>query len=76
MDKNEKSRPEDAGSGGGLFSLAAFRLGATVTSFDVDPDSVACTQELKRRYGAAGEIEWRMDRGRHSPLTRQTLKKR
>jgi ribosomal protein L11 methylase PrmA len=38
MDKNEKSRPEDAGSGGGLFSLAAFRLGATVTSFDVDPD--------------------------------------
>ena len=53
----------DAGSGSGLFSLAAFRLGATVTSFDVDSDSVACTQELKRRYGAAGETEWRILHG-------------
>ena len=40
----------DAGSGSGLFSLAARRLGATVTSFDFDPQSVACTAELKRRY--------------------------
>lgn len=49
----------DAGSGSGLFSLAAHRLGAAVTSFDVDPDSVASTQELKRRFGqdAAG---WRV----------------
>lgn len=38
MDNREKSRPEDAGSGSGLFSLAAFCLGATVTSFDVDSD--------------------------------------
>lgn len=53
----------DAGSGSGLFSLAAFRLGATVTSFDVDSDSVACTQELKRRYGTAGETEWRILHG-------------
>lgn len=40
----------DAGSGSGLFSLAARRLGATVTSFDFDPQSVACTAELRRRY--------------------------
>jgi len=40
----------DAGSGSGLFSLAARRLGATVVSFDYDPQSVACTNELKRRY--------------------------
>ena len=40
----------DIGSGSGLFSLAARRLGASVTSFDFDPRSVACTAELKRRY--------------------------
>lgn len=40
----------DIGSGSGLFSLAARRLGATVYSFDYDPYSVACTAELKRRY--------------------------
>lgn len=40
----------DIGSGSGLFSLAARRLGATVHSFDYDPQSVACTTELKRRY--------------------------
>jgi len=40
----------DVGSGSGLFSLAARRLGATVFSFDFDPQSVACTEELKKRY--------------------------
>lgn len=40
----------DIGSGSGLFSLAARRLGASVYSFDYDPQSVACTAELKRRY--------------------------
>jgi cyclopropane fatty-acyl-phospholipid synthase-like methyltransferase len=40
----------DAGSGSGLFSLAARRLGAEVHSFDYDPQSVACTRELKNRY--------------------------
>jgi 2-polyprenyl-6-hydroxyphenyl methylase/3-demethylubiquinone-9 3-methyltransferase len=40
----------DVGSGSGLFSLAARRLGARVHSFDYDPKSVACTQELRRRY--------------------------
>ncbi|MGH9835189.1 MAG: class I SAM-dependent methyltransferase [Blastocatellia bacterium] len=40
----------DIGSGSGLFSLAARRLGARVHSFDYDPKSVACTAELKRRF--------------------------
>ncbi len=41
----------DIGSGSGLFSLAAMRLGAArVHSFDYDPQSAACAQELKRRY--------------------------
>jgi 2-polyprenyl-6-hydroxyphenyl methylase/3-demethylubiquinone-9 3-methyltransferase len=42
----------DVGSGSGLFSLAARRLGARVHSFDFDPVSVACTAELRRRYFA------------------------
>ena len=40
----------DAGSGSGLFSLAARRMGATVHSFDFDPKSVACASELKKRF--------------------------
>lgn len=40
----------DIGSGSGLFSLAARRLGAKVFSFDFDPQSVACTQALKKRF--------------------------
>src|SRR5438105_5478614 len=40
----------DIGSGSGLFSLAARRLGASVHSFDYDTHSVACTRELRRRY--------------------------
>lgn len=51
----------DAGSGSGLFSLAAARLGARrVHSFDFDPDSVGCTQELRRRYFPAAEY-WTID---------------
>lgn len=40
----------DVGSGSGLFSLAARRLGAKVFSLDYDPQSVACTSELRNRY--------------------------
>jgi|CXWL01.1.fsa_nt_gi 2-polyprenyl-6-hydroxyphenyl methylase/3-demethylubiquinone-9 3-methyltransferase len=47
----------DIGSGSGLSSLAARRLGAKVHSFDFDPDSVACTTELKRRY-FPGDEQW------------------
>jgi SAM-dependent methyltransferase len=53
----------DAGSGSGLFSLAAVQLGAArVHSFDYDPGSVACTAELKRRY-APGFAAWTIERG-------------
>jgi 2-polyprenyl-3-methyl-5-hydroxy-6-metoxy-1,4-benzoquinol methylase len=41
----------DVGSGSGLFSLAAMRLGAArVHSFDFDPKSVACGRALKSRF--------------------------
>ena len=41
----------DIGSGSGLFSLGAVRLGALkVNSFDVDEDSVGCANLLKKRY--------------------------
>ena len=38
----------DIGSGSGLSSLAARRLGAMVHSFDYDPQSVACTPSRTR----------------------------
>lgn len=47
----------DIGSGSGLSSLAARRLGARVVSLDYDPRSVACTQELRRRY-FTDDPEW------------------
>jgi ribosomal protein L11 methylase PrmA len=41
----------DTGSGSGLCSLAEMGLGARRDySFDFDPDRVACTSELRRRY--------------------------
>jgi 2-polyprenyl-6-hydroxyphenyl methylase/3-demethylubiquinone-9 3-methyltransferase len=52
----------DIGSGSGLFSLAARRLGARVYSFDYDPQSVACTAELKRRY-FQDDAEWVIEEG-------------
>lgn len=52
----------DIGSGSGLFSLAARRLGARVYSFDYDSNSFACTEELKRRYFPDDE-NWRVEQG-------------
>ena len=52
----------DVGSGSGLSSLAARRLGATVTSFDYDGQSVACTEELRRRY-LADDPSWIIEQG-------------
>ncbi|MGA7616388.1 MAG: class I SAM-dependent methyltransferase [Thermoanaerobaculia bacterium] len=52
----------DIGSGSGLFSLAARRLGATVHSFDFDPQSVRCTAELRRRYDPDAR-EWTIEEG-------------
>ena len=52
----------DIGSGSGLFSLAARRLGARVHSFDYDPQSVASTRELKRRYFPE-DSDWTVEEG-------------
>jgi 2-polyprenyl-6-hydroxyphenyl methylase/3-demethylubiquinone-9 3-methyltransferase len=52
----------DAGSGSGLFSLAARNLGARVRSFDYDADSVACTTEMRRRFGE-GDATWIVEPG-------------
>jgi 2-polyprenyl-6-hydroxyphenyl methylase/3-demethylubiquinone-9 3-methyltransferase len=52
----------DVGSGSGLFSLAARRLGATVHSFDNDSLCVACTKELKRRF-FPDDNNWKVDQG-------------
>lgn len=53
----------DVGSGSGLFSLAAMRLGAArVHSFDYDAESVACTRELRRRY-FPDAANWTVEQG-------------
>ena len=52
----------DIGSGSGLFSLAARRLGAKVHSFDFDSNSFACTQELRNRY-FPNDPDWRVEQG-------------
>lgn len=40
----------DIGCGSGLMSLAARKLGAKVTSFDYDKNSVECAKYLKRKF--------------------------
>jgi 2-polyprenyl-6-hydroxyphenyl methylase/3-demethylubiquinone-9 3-methyltransferase len=52
----------DVGCGSGLFSLAARKLGAKVHSFDLDPLSIACAAELKRRYFPEDE-KWIIEQG-------------
>lgn len=52
----------DIGSGSGLFSLAAKRLGAKVHSFDFDSNSYACTKELKRRF-FENDDNWTVEQG-------------
>ena len=57
-----KKRFLDIGSGSGLHSLAARRMGANVHAFDYDKQSVACTEELKRRY-FPGDENWTIQQG-------------
>jgi 2-polyprenyl-3-methyl-5-hydroxy-6-metoxy-1,4-benzoquinol methylase len=52
----------DIGSGSGLFSLAARRLGARVHSLDYDPRSVACTAELRHRF-FPDDPDWKIEEG-------------
>ena len=48
----------DVGCGSGLFSWAAYKLGAKrVVSFDVNPNSVACCEQLRSDEGAPGYWE-------------------
>jgi len=52
----------DIGCGSGLFSLAAYRLGAKqITSVDVDPFSVECTTRLSETVGTPKS--WRVVHG-------------
>ena len=50
----------DVGTGSGLFSLAARKLGAHVHCFDYDPASAACARELKQRYQPKDDC-WTID---------------
>lgn len=52
----------DIGSGSGLFSLAAHRLGAHVVSIDFDPECVSCTQHL-HQLESDGQSDWYVRRG-------------
>ncbi|MDD4004141.1 MAG: class I SAM-dependent methyltransferase [Elusimicrobiaceae bacterium] len=52
----------DIGCGSGLFSLAARNLGATVHSFDYDPQSVACALELRGRF-RPDDSNWTIGQG-------------
>lgn len=52
----------DIGSGSGLFSLAAYQLGAIVYSFDYDQNSVECTKFLKQQY-ASDSDNWIVEQG-------------
>lgn len=62
----------DIGCGSGLFSLAARRLGAEVLSFDFDLQSVACANELRRRYFPEDRA-WRVEEG--SVLDREYMQR-
>jgi len=55
-------RALDIGSGSGLSSLVMRQLGADVVAFDYDADSVACTEELRRRY-APDTTNWQIMQG-------------
>jgi 2-polyprenyl-3-methyl-5-hydroxy-6-metoxy-1,4-benzoquinol methylase len=59
MNNLDGKRFLDVGSGSGLMSLAARRLGASVVSFDFDPQSVACTNDLRNRFFAA-DPDWQV----------------
>ena len=61
-DRLDGQRFLDVGSGSGLFSLAAHRLGAEVYSFDFDARSVECTELLRLRFGDS-EQSWQIRHG-------------
>lgn len=61
----------DIGCGSGLFSLAAWRLGAAqITSIDVDRDSVECCRRLASHVDKKDSSEWNIV---HGSILDQTL---
>ncbi len=52
----------DIGSGSGLFSLVARRLGAVVYSFDYDKNSVECTKYLRQKF-FSDDSKWIIEQG-------------
>lgn len=60
----------DIGSGSGLFSLAARRLGASVHSIDFDAECVACARSLRDRH-CGDDAQWTIAEG--SALDAATL---
>ena len=60
----------DVGSGSGLSSLSALNLGAEVTSFDYDQESVEATKQLKEMFASDSNI-WSIEVG--SVLDRQYM---
>ena len=70
VDRLEGKTFIDLGSGSGLSSLAARRLGARVHSLDYDAESVACTQALRERFYADDPL-WTVERA--SVLEAQSL---
>ncbi|HJP60535.1 MAG TPA: class I SAM-dependent methyltransferase [Gemmatimonadaceae bacterium] len=70
VDNLAGKRFADIGSGSGLFSLAARRLGAEVVSMDYDPESVGCTAQLRDRF-FPDDTRWLVQRG--SALDRSYL---
>lgn len=61
-DQLQDIRVLDIGSGSGLSSLVMHQLGADIVAFDFDPDSVACTEELRRIYGSSDK-SWTVQQG-------------
>lgn len=53
----------DVGSGSGLFSLAAQRLGAQVQSFDYDAQSVSTTTQMRQKFARAKDQDWQIEQG-------------
>lgn len=53
----------DIGSGSGLFSLAAYKLGATVYSLDYDPQSVLATKSLRDKTQIDKQRSWTVEEG-------------
>lgn len=70
VDRLDGKKFLDIGSGSGLFSLAARRLGAQVHSVDFDPSSVWCTTHLRDRY-FPDDPNWVVEEG--SALDREYL---